>query len=137
MLRFMPLDYSSTKGWSCSWPERVFNTAGIPERIRGYKFHYPALLRDRHRRADRGVFEKPNRHLSGQPNATMRCGKGWNIALMHRVTASEKHRIRHSGAIEMRTFRLGILSRIDIGPDDVPITVHVIAKHRRDVARIL
>src|SRR5207245_6229284 len=79
-----------------------------------------ALLGDRHRRTDGGIFKKPNRHLSWQTNTTMRCGKGGNVALMHRVTASEKHRIRHSGAIEMRTFRLVILSRIDIGPNDVP-----------------
>ena len=37
-------------------------------------------------------------------------GEWRNIALMHRVTASEEHGIRHSRAIEMAPFRTSILS---------------------------
>ena len=37
----------------------------------------------------------------------MRCGKRWNITLVHRVAAPEEHRIRHFRAIEMRARAAG------------------------------
>jgi hypothetical protein len=75
----------------------------------------PAICREslfgyRHRSSGRSVFEKPDGHLSRQTDATVRRGKRRDVALMHRVTASEKHGIRHSRAIEMRSFRTAVLS---------------------------
>ena len=97
------------------WPERAFDTAGItPKAFGATTSTIRALLCDRHRRPYVSVFEKRFCHSSRQTNATMRGGKGWNIALVHRVAAPKEHRIRHPGAIEMRASRLGIFSRVDI-----------------------
>src|SRR5437879_9244585 len=60
------------------------------------------------RGANRSIFKKSYGHLSRQTNATVRRGKGWNIALVHRVSPSKEHRIRHSRAIEMAPLRTGI-----------------------------
>jgi hypothetical protein len=62
------------------------------------------------RRSDRSMFEKQYRHSSRQTDATVRRREWWDIALMHRVTASEEHRVRHSRAIEMGPFRLAVFS---------------------------
>ena len=97
------------------WPERAFNTAGItPKAFGATTSTMRALLCDGYRSSYRCVFEERSGHSSRQTNATMRCGKGWNIPLVHRVAAPEEHRIRHPGAIEMRPFRAGIFSRVDI-----------------------
>src|SRR5882724_2476948 len=138
MLPFMPLNYSSTKPSCESALAQPGKKIRIPQRTADVdcpaSSQQSVLLCDGDRRSYGSVFEKPNRHLSGQPNAAVRCGKRRNISLMHRVAASEEHRIRHSGAIKMRALRLGIFSGIDIGFNDVTVIVHVIAKHRRDVA---
>src|SRR5437016_4179414 len=95
--------------------ERASNTSDISPKAFGTTTStIRALLCDRHWRSDRGVFEKRPRHSFRQTNATMRCRKGRNIALVHRVAASEEHRIRHPGTIEMRPFRAGIFSHVDI-----------------------
>src|SRR6266404_3794845 len=84
-----------------AWPVRAFDTAGItPKAFGATSFAIRALLCYRHRRSYGCVFEKRFCHSSRQTNATMRRGKGRNIALMHRVAAPEKHGIRHSGAIK-------------------------------------
>ena len=67
----------------------------------------------------------------------MRGGKGWNIALVHRVAAPEEHRIRHPGPIKMRASRLGIFPRINIRPHHVAGIIHVIAEYGRDVVCVL
>jgi hypothetical protein len=56
------------------------------------------------------MFEKQCCHSSGQTDATMGRREWRDVALMHRVTASEEHRIRHSRAIEMGSFWLTVLS---------------------------
>src|SRR5205814_8891481 len=63
-----------------------------------------------HRSSDRSILEKSNGHLSRQTDATVGRGKWRDVALMHRITASEKHGIRHPRAIEMGPFRASILS---------------------------
>src|SRR6476620_9987962 len=66
------------------------------------------------RSSDGSILEKTSRNSSRQTDATVGRGEWRDIALMHCVTASEEHRIRHSRAIEMGSFRLAILSRVDI-----------------------
>jgi hypothetical protein len=56
---------------------------------------------------------------------------------MHRVTAVEKHRVRHPGSIVMTPFRLGVLPIVDIRLYDVASVVHIIAEHRRNVVLVL
>src|SRR5437867_9897646 len=87
----MPLDHPSTHSWSylCRWKLTASPTA---------------LLCDRHGRADGSLFKKPYRHLTRQADATVRRGKGWNVPLMHCITASEEHGIWHPGAIKMGPF---------------------------------
>ena len=82
-------------------------TTGITDA--GYNLqHY--LLRYGHWSSDGSVFEKPYGHLPRQTDATVRRGKWWDITLVHGITTSEKHRVRHPRAIEMRPFRTKILS---------------------------
>src|SRR5947208_9937952 len=56
------------------------------------------LFRHRDWSSNGSVFKKSYCHLARQTDATVRRGKRWDIALMHRVTASEEHRIRHPRA---------------------------------------
>ena len=63
----------------------------------------------------------------------MRCGKWRNITLVHRVAAPEEHGVRHLRAIEVRAWRPAILARINVGPHDVAVIVHVIAEYSGDV----
>ena len=85
---------------------------------------------------DRRVIEKRLRHFSRNANTSVRRRVGWNVALMHRVTASEKHRKRHARPIVMRTGRPRILARVDIGFQDVAEIVHIIAEDSGDVVRV-
>ena len=68
----------------------------------------------RHRSSDGSILKKSNGHLSRQTDATMGRGEWRNVALVHCVTASEKHGIRHPRAIEMGPFRASILSRVNV-----------------------
>src|SRR6476660_9049549 len=63
---------------------------------------------------DGSILEKTSGDSSRQTDATVGRGEWRDIPLMHCVTASEEHRIRHSRAIEMGSFRLAVLSRVDI-----------------------
>jgi hypothetical protein len=98
--------------------------------------HHAFLLHD-HRRTGGRVIEKGLRHFFRDPNATMRRGVGRDVALVHRVTATEEHRVRHPRAVVMSPLRLGILAGIDVGFHHIPKIVHVIAKDRRDVVGVL
>jgi len=82
------------------------------------------------------IIKKRLGHFPRDANAAMRCGIRRHIALMHRVTAAEKHRVRHTRAVVMRTRRFGILACIDIGFHDVTKIVYVIAEDSRHVRRI-
>src|SRR5215831_11334777 len=87
------------------------------------------------RSSDGSILEKPYRHLSRQTDATVRRGKGRDVSLMHCITASKEHRIGHSRAIEMTSFRTAVLSCVDIRSDDISIIIHVIPEYARDVVR--
>src|SRR5437660_10542291 len=94
------------------WPERAFDTPGITSKAFGAATSsIRALFCDGYRSSYGCVFEKRFCHSSRQTNATMRRGKGRNIALVHRVPPPEQHRIRHSRAIKLRASRLAIFPR--------------------------
>jgi hypothetical protein len=98
---------------------------------------HDGFLLDDNRRSNFRCVEKCLRHFFGDANTTVRCRVRRDVALMHRVTAAEEHRIRHPRPIVMRAGRFGILAHIDIGFHDIAKIVHVVAEHRRDVSRIL
>ena len=98
--------------------------------------HHRFLLHD-YRCADRRVVEKRFRHFLRNTNAAVRRGVGRHVALVHRVTAAEEHRVWHPRAIIMRALRSRILARIDIGLYDIAGVVHVIAEDSRNVRRVL
>ena len=88
------------------------------------------------RSANRSGVEKCLCHFLRYSNATMR-GSIWrNVALVHCVTASEKHSVGHARAIVMRALGSGIFSRIDVRLHDVARVVHVIAEDSGDVRRV-
>ena len=88
-------------------------------------------------RADGRVIKKRLRHFFGDANTSVGRGVGRDVALMHRITTAEEHRVRHACAIVMCARWPGILARVDIGFYDVAKIVHVIAENSRDVRRIL
>ena len=90
-----------------------------------------------HRRAGLGVIEKDFRHPFWQADATVRGRVRRHVALVHRVAAPEKHRVRHPRSIVMRARRFGILAHVDIRFRDVTGVVHIIPEDARDVLRIL
>src|SRR4029077_19525928 len=90
-----------------------------PQDLLGY-FHWCA---------DGGILVKCSRHSLRQANAAVGSCKGWYISLMHCVTASKEHGVRHLGAIEMAASRTPILPSVDIRFHDIPIIIHVIAEY--------
>src|SRR4029077_6731110 len=60
----------------------------------------------------------------------------WDIALMHRVAAVEMHAIRHTRAIEVCPWRLGIFARIDVRFHDGTVIVDIITQLACDVVSI-
>lgn len=87
-------------------------------------------------RANRRVVEEGLRHPLRHPDAAVRGGIRRDIALVHGVSAPEKHRERHSGAVVMRAWRFRIFPRIDVGFGDVPEIVDVIAEDGGDVSGV-
>ena len=82
------------------------------------------------------VLEKRFRHFFGDANAAVRSGVRRDVALMHRVTATEKHGVRHARAVVMRAGRFAVLADIDIRLGDVAEIIDVIAKDSRDVRSV-
>jgi hypothetical protein len=56
---------------------------------------------------------------------------------MHRITAPEKHRVRHARTIVVGAGRFAILARVDIRFQDVAEIIYVIAEYGRDVVLVL
>ena len=83
------------------------------------------------------VLEKRLRHFFGDANAAVRSGVRRDVPLMHRVTATEKHGVRHARSVVMRAGRLAVLADIDIRLGDVAEVINVIAKDSRDVGSVL
>ena len=68
----------------------------------------------RHRSSDGSIRKNLTAISPGKQIQTMGRGEWRNVALVHCVTASEKHRIRHPRAIEIGPFRASIASRINV-----------------------
>ncbi len=84
------------------------------------------LLSDLYGCANGGVLIKCSRHSFRQANTTVGGGKGWHIALMHRVAAPEEHGIRHLRAIEMRSRWTPVLPRVNVRSHHIAIIIDVI-----------
>jgi hypothetical protein len=98
-------------------------------------------MRDRslfhmNRRSQGRGIEKKLCDYGRQTDAPVRSGIGWDVTLVHGVTAFEKHGERHARAVETRAGRAPILARIDIRDDDIAQVVHVIAEPARDVVLV-
>jgi hypothetical protein len=98
---------------------------------------HDSFLLHNHRSPGLGVIEKNLSHSFRQTDATMGRRVGWDVPLVHRVAAPEKHRERHPRPIVMGARRSGILAHVDIRFHDVAGIVHVIAEHGRDMIRVL
>ncbi|MFZ1219011.1 MAG: hypothetical protein WAO00_06935 [Chthoniobacterales bacterium] len=83
-----------------------------------------------------GVIEKNLSHSFRQADATMGGRVGWDVPLVHRVAAPEKHSERHPRPIVMGARGSGILAHVDIRFHDVAAIIHIIAEHARDMIRV-
>jgi hypothetical protein len=99
------------------------------------RLHHGFLFHNDRCAGGRGIEESLG-HSLRQANATVRRGVRWDITLVHRVAAPEKHRERHPRPIVMRARRSGVFARVDIRFHDIAGIVHVIAEHGRDVLHI-
>lgn len=64
-------------------------------------------------------------------------GVGRNVSLVHRITPTEEHRVRHPGSIVMAARRPRILPDVDIRLHDVAGVIHKVSEHSRDVVLVL
>src|SRR5437870_3606095 len=87
------------------------------------------LFPNDHRRADRSGVVKRLSHSFRQTNATMRRRVWRHIALMHGVSAAEKHRVGHPRTVETCAGRTPVFATVDVKFYDVAGVIDIIAKN--------